>query len=150
MGEVRDRFGNREMAGDVLISESDRAYLVEFLRALATSKSAFLHHSLRYHHLADMIEHGRARSLACHYFMGGAILGSDGTLYYCKHSKAIGSCLERPADEIYFSEENLDYRARVLRNTICRTCPPNTYNKMEIEKDLFKVARYLVGAKGSR
>lgn len=144
LGEIRDRFGNAEMENDITIQEKDRPYLVAFLRNLAKSKGTHLHHALRYRHLADMVEQRTNRSLACHYYMGGVILGSDGSLYYCKHSPSIGDCQTVGADEIYFDEKNLEYRRQRLKNGLCQACPPNTYNRMEIEKDLPKVVRYLL------
>jgi len=143
LGEVRDRFDNAEMADEIRIKEKDKVRLVGFLRKLSRSRGAFLQHALRYRQLADMIEFDTRRRLACHYFMGGVILGSDGLLYYCKFSDAIGDCTESRADEIYFDENNLRYRATRLKKDLCLTCPPNTYNKMEIEKDLPRVARFL-------
>ena len=91
-----------------------------------------------------MIERDGDRRLACHYFLGGVILGSDGLLYYCKKSLPIGDCRERAANDIYFDEKNLAYRLQGLGNSTCRSCPPNTFNQMEIEKDLPKVLRYLL------
>jgi hypothetical protein len=72
------------------------------------------------------------------------ILGSDGLLYYCKNSRSLGSCRERSAYEIYFDENNLSYREESLIKGNCYFCPPNTYNWMEMEKDLFKFIKFLL------
>jgi len=113
------------------------------LRNIAKSKTTFLQHALRYAHLADMIELNKKRTLACHYAMGGLILGSDGLLYYCKDSRAIGNCKEKSAYEIYFDEDNLKYREKGLIKSKCYSCPPNTFMKIEVEKDLFKIMKFL-------
>ncbi len=144
IGEVRDRFDNADMAADVRLDGEHRARAARFFRRLSESRREYLQHALRYRLLADMIERGGDRKLSCHYFLGGVILGSDGLLYYCKKSAPIGDCKERAASEIYFDKNNLAYRLRVLRNTMCKACPPNTFNQMEIEKDLPRVVRYLL------
>jgi MoaA/NifB/PqqE/SkfB family radical SAM enzyme len=144
VGEVRDRFDNADMAGDVLLNGERAEHAARFFRKLAESRREYLQHALRYRLLADMIERGSDRTLGCHYFLGGVILGSDGLLYYCKKSLPIGDCGSRAADDIYFDEKNLTYRLQVLGNSTCRACPPNTFNQMEIEKDLPRVVRYLL------
>lgn len=80
------------MADEVLIKEKDRHHLIRFLRKLAAIKSIFLQHALRYAYSVDMIEFNKNRTLACHYAIGGLILGSDGLIYYCKNSRVIGNC----------------------------------------------------------
>jgi MoaA/NifB/PqqE/SkfB family radical SAM enzyme len=126
VGEVRERFDNADMAGDVLLDGEHRARAAAFFRRLAESRREYLQHALRYRLLADMIERDGTRKLSC------------------KKSRPIGDCRERPANEIYFDEKNLAYRLQVLRNGTCRTCPPNTFNQMEIEADLPRVAQYLM------
>jgi MoaA/NifB/PqqE/SkfB family radical SAM enzyme len=144
IGEVRERFENADMADDVRLDGERRARTASFFRKLAESRREHLQHALRYRVLADMIERGGDRKLACHYFLGGVILGSDGLLYYCKKSLPIGDCTKRAAYDIYFDANNLAYRLQALRNNTCRACPPNTFNQMEIEKDLPRVLSYLL------
>jgi len=143
LGEVRDRFSNVGLASDVQIPEEETKALIDFLRTLGRKKRAYLQHALRYDHLADMAERGAKRALACHYAMGGVILGSDGLLYYCKSSRSIGDARVRSAEEIYFDEENIRYRRDELFRTLCPVCPPNTYNLAEVKKDLLKILGYL-------
>ena len=144
LGEMRERFNNLEMAETINIKEADKKYLIEFFRRLAKEKRTYLQHALRYIQLANMIENKAKRTLACHYAMGGVTLGSDGLLYYCKKSKAIGSCRDRSAYDIYFNRNNLEYRERYLIRGECASCPPNTFNKIEAEKDLFKIIMFLL------
>jgi len=139
LGEVRDRFHNAQMEQDVLIDEQDKPELVAFLRKLARQKRLFGQHALRYRHLADMIEKGRARSLACHYFLGGAVVGSDGMLFYCKNSQPIGNCRIGAPYQAYLDPKNAGYRIHGLQKDRCLSCPPYTMNTMEVAKDLLKV-----------
>jgi len=142
LGEVRERFLNREMSQTVQVGSRDRATLVGFLRRLSHDKARFRQHALRYRRLADMIDRGAKRRLACHYDLAGVILGSDGLLYYCKNSKAIGDTKETSAYKIYFDPKNLSYKTTALRKDACLNCPPNTYNFIEVERDMFKLARF--------
>lgn len=142
LGEVRERFSNLEMAQAVRVHDKDRDYLVQFLRKLARQKSRFLQHSLRYRHLADMIEGNGKRTLACHYALSGVVLGSDGILYYCKNSKAIGDTKKISPLKIYFDKQNLTFRREYLFKNKCFNCPPYSYNIIEVEKDLFKLAKF--------
>lgn len=144
LGEIRERFHNFELKDYIVInSEKDKDYLIKFLRTLAKDKRTFFQHSLRYKQLADMIEFNKKRNLACHYAIGGVILGSEGSLYYCKNSKVLGNCIERSPYEIYFDKNNLKYRYEELIKKKCYICPPNTFNKIEVEKDLFKFIKFL-------
>lgn len=138
LGEVRERFLNLGMERSVRVG--DREALVGFLRRLSRDKARFGQHALRYAHLADLIEGRTRRALACHYALSGAILGSDGLLYYCKNSRAIGDARKRSAAEIYFDPANQAYKRDALSGEACPNCPPNTYNEIEVEHDLFKLA----------
>ncbi len=144
LGEIRDRFFNQEMASDVLIENKNREELILFFRKLAQAKKTYLQHALRYAHLADMLESGAARKLSCHYYLGGLILGADGTLTYCKWSPPIGNCHEASAHSLYFHKDNLKLREKELRQSKCPICPPNTFNVIEAEHDIFKLARFLL------
>jgi len=143
LGEVRDRFHNKELSDEIEIKENDKKYLIKFFRSLADSKKTFFQHSLRYSHLADMIQYHKNRTLSCHYEMGGLVLGSDGLLYYCKNSREIGNCKEKSAYDIYFHKDNLRYKEKIIKQNRCNNCPPYTLNKMEAEKDLFKIIKFL-------
>jgi sulfatase maturation enzyme AslB (radical SAM superfamily) len=91
-----------------------------------------------------MLEWGRPRRLSCHYRMGGVILGSRGELYYCKFSREIGNCRRQPAGQIYFNSDQLQYRKKKLLAATCPQCPPNTFNRIELEKDLFRYLAFLL------
>jgi MoaA/NifB/PqqE/SkfB family radical SAM enzyme len=147
LGEIRDRFHNIEMAEGIEINEKDRPYLVEFLRKLANKRKVYFQHALRYVELADMMEFSKRRKLACHYAMGGVILGSEGLLYYCKSSRSIGNCRERSAYDCYFDPNNLEYRQSLIEGK-CGACPPNTFNQMEVGRDLFRLFRFLLKGNG--
>lgn len=142
LGELRERFHNLEMEKDVRVR--DTRCLVRFLRNLARQKRIFFHHAFRYGHLADMIEKRKKRELACHYALGGLTLGSDGQLCYCPNSAPIGNCREKSAYAIYYDENNLNYRRKILLEGKCRICPVYSFNKMEAEKDLLKLVRFLL------
>jgi len=144
LGEIRERFHNLEMEDDTLIGKEHTEVLVAFLRKLADRKDLFFQHSLRYASLADMLEFGNRRDLACYYALGGVVIGSDGALSYCPHSKEIGCGRERAAHEIYFDPSNLKYRRESLLQDKCLTCPSYNFNQMEIERDLWKVMKHLL------
>ncbi|MBN1939888.1 MAG: radical SAM protein [Candidatus Aminicenantes bacterium] len=144
LGEVRERFNNLDMASAVLTEGDRRKKMVAFLRSLASRKRVYRQHSLRYARLAEMLERDAPRALSCHYFMGGAILGADGHLYYCKKCPSLGNVLERSAREIYFDPENIAFRKNGLEKSICPSCPPNTFNQMEASRDLHKILAFLL------
>jgi len=139
LGEVRDRFLNVEMEEDILLKDEDKPAVIAFLRKLASQKRRFGQHALRYRHLADMLEKARPRSLACHYFLSGAVLGSDGLLFYCKNSDPIGDCQIRSAQKIYLDPTNAAYRIHGLQRDRCLRCPPYTMNRIEVAHDLLKI-----------
>jgi MoaA/NifB/PqqE/SkfB family radical SAM enzyme len=142
LGEVRDRFHNRDMDADILLDEAGRRTLAAFLRMLASRRKTVGHHALRYSRLADMVESGSPRSLSCHFYMGGAVLDSNGLLYYCKNSPPLGDCRERSAEKIYFDPASLAYWRDGLKNGRCRSCPPYTMNQLEVAKDLFSLLAF--------
>ena len=148
LGEVRDRFFNQDMVTQTAVSGERKKETIDFLRHLAQDKSLMNPVALRYHCLANMLEHGEKRTMACHYAMGGLILGSHGDLYYCPHSKAIGNCRQRSAYEIYYDVENLKYREPGLMREKCLYCPPNTFNRLEFEKDILRFLRFLINPDG--
>jgi len=144
LGEVRERFHNLDTKVLTETMTNKKEDLLKFLRSLSQNKSLFNHHAYRYQQLADMIEFKRKRKISCHYAMGGIILESNGNLFYCKDSKSIGNCLDHQASTFYFSEDNLHYRKKELIQKKCKACPPNTFNRIELEKDLFKYLKFLV------
>jgi MoaA/NifB/PqqE/SkfB family radical SAM enzyme len=144
LGEVRERFMNMDMEEIVRISERDRPFLVSFLRQLSRNRNLLNHSAFRYDRLADMIEGNSVRDLSCHYAMGGVILGSDGSLYYCPHSRAIGNCRTESASNVYYDETNLRYRKNSILRQECLHCPPNEFSRMELEKDILKYIWFLL------
>jgi hypothetical protein len=132
------------MVAQTAVSGERKKETIDFLRQLARDKSLTNPVAFRYDRLANMVEHGEKRMMACHYAMGGLILGSHGDLYYCKQSKAIGNCRRRSAYEIYYDEGNLDYRQLRLMRDKCLYCLPNTFNRLEFQKDLLRFLRFLI------
>ncbi len=144
VAEARDRFNNLGSADAIAFTDpDDRRRLVEFLRRLGTRKDLVGHHAIRYRELAAMIEPRRPRNLACHYALAGLILGWDGTIFYCKKSDPIGSLRERPGREIYFGRDGLAYRRDALLRNGCPGCLPNTFNAIELQKDLPRLVTLL-------
>ncbi|MFH2107295.1 MAG: radical SAM protein [Chrysiogenia bacterium] len=150
LAEVRERFYNREIEDSFSLRPDQIPSVVRFFRRLSREEPALRHHRLRYQVLADMLESGSPRRLSCHYRMGGAILGSRGELYYCKFSREIGNCRQRPPLGIYFGPEQLHYRKKELLAETCPHCPPNTFNRIELEKDLFCYLAFLIRSKSRR
>jgi MoaA/NifB/PqqE/SkfB family radical SAM enzyme len=150
LGEVRERFLNQDVTGQIVLSDKSREGVVRFLRALSRGKKLSNPSAFRYHHLANMLESGARRTLSCHYAMGGVILGSQGELYYCPHSQVLGSGRHRPAGDVYYDVGNLDYRRSVLLREKCPRCPPYTFNLWELEKDIAKYCRFLIAPRGQR
>lgn len=138
VAEVRERFHNQEMGESFSLRPDQKPGVIRFFRRLSREEPALRHHRLRYRVLADMLETGGPRRLSCHYRMGGAILGSRGELFYCKFSREIGNCRQRPARQVYFDRDQLLYRKKELLAATCPYCPPNTFNRIELEKDIFR------------
>lgn len=147
LAEVRERFYNREMENNFSLADDQKPAVIRFFRRLSREEPALRHHRLRYRVLADMLEFGSPRRLSCHYRMGGAILGSRAELYYCKFSREIGNCRQRSAAQIYFDSEPMLYRKRELLAGICPHCPPNTFNRLEAEKDCLRYLQFLAKKK---
>ena len=139
LGEMRARFDNLDAAEDIFPRGEARLRAARFFRDLSGRRKQYFQHALRYAEVADILEREGKRTLACHYAIGGVIVGSDGEIYYCKNSPAIGNARDRSASEIYFDPQNLKFRADGLLRDACPSCPPNTMIKMEAEKDLWKL-----------
>jgi MoaA/NifB/PqqE/SkfB family radical SAM enzyme len=150
LAEVRERFHNKEMGVSFSLRQDQKPGVIRFFRRLSREEPALRHHRLRYRVLADMLETGSLRRLSCHYRMGGAILGSRGELYYCKFSREIGNCRQRPARQIYFGCDQLLYRKKELLAATCPHCPPNTFNRIELEKDIFRYLAFSLQPKNRR
>jgi molybdenum cofactor biosynthesis enzyme MoaA len=135
VGERRRRF-RTEGLDEAFVDLDGQKPLIDFLRSLVEDPSQSAPSAGKYRELAAMLEGRKTRCLSCHYAMGGLLLGHDGRLYYCSHSKDIGSCGDRPPLEIYYDPSNLEYRKRDLQQAECRHCPPYTRTRWEIEKDL--------------
>jgi MoaA/NifB/PqqE/SkfB family radical SAM enzyme len=135
VGEHRLRF-RTEGLDDAFASGPGEDEMIAFLGEVADDPAEPAVAAAKYREIVDMLEGRRERTLSCYYAMGGLLLGHDGRLYYCSHSREIGSCLERPAAEVYLDGANLDYRRRELLGTECRHCPPYTRTRWEIERDL--------------
>ncbi len=135
VGERRDRFFTDGLESAFLGPQGE-GDLIAFLRERRDDPQNSASSVSKYRELVAVLEGRKKRSLACYYAMGGLLLGHDGSLYYCSHSREIGNCLDRPAHEIYFEKKNLEYRSSELLDAECLTCPPYTRTRWEIEKDL--------------
>lgn len=135
VGEQRERF-RTDGLDDVFVDDAERGEMIEFLAELAEDCSQPPMATWKYRELVEILEGRKERTLSCHYAMGGVLLGFDGKIFYCPHSEAIGDCLERSPYEIYYGQENLQYRREALFRAECRRCPPYTRTRWEIEKDL--------------
>ncbi len=143
IGEQRERFFNHEME-DVFIGPEKADMLLGFFRELSEKVSLDNMSAIRYKELIKMIEGKGKRSLSCHYAFSGFLLGYDGTLYYCSHSKGIGNCRRRSAYDIFYDNDNLKYRQSELIQRECYQCPPYTLTRLELEKDIFKILKFVV------
>lgn len=139
LGEERERFHNTA-CGERFLGEEDRGRLIAFIRSLAGNVSPANPSAVKYGEILRMLEEGRERTLSCYYAFAGVLLGNDGTLYYCSHCRGIGNALETPAHELFYDRKNLEYRKGRLIGDECRHCPPYTLTRMELEKDILKVA----------
>lgn len=139
VGEQRDRFRTGGLEGS-FIGVDRRRDLLAFLRTIADDPAQGAPSSVKYRELADILEGLGTRRLSCYYAMGGLLLGHDGTLYYCPHSDAVGSCREREPRAVFYDRDSLDYRRNELLRTKCLHCPPYTRTRWEIEKDLPRMA----------
>lgn len=141
VGEQRSRFQNLEM-GEVFITDGQRRRLLDFLEHLRASQGRSPG-GLKYRALQDVLQ-GADRPVSCYYALAGLLLGFDGALYYCSHSRAIGNCRERPAADIFYDPSNLEYRKSQLLGAACRQCPPYTATRLELEKDIFRAIWYVL------
>ncbi len=139
LGEERERFHN-QACRERFLGDEDRQRLTDFIRTLADEFSAATPSALKYGEILRMLEEGKERTLSCYYEFAGVLLGNDGTLYYCSHSKGIGNAAKTPAHRLFYQRENLDYRRDRLLRAECRNCPPYTLTRMELEKDILKAA----------
>jgi len=148
VGENRERFINDDMEG-VILGPERRDELLAFLKLAEERRGRGTLDAVRYTDLISVIGGGRARTLSCYYAFAGVMLGHDGTLYYCSHSRALGNCRERSAHDIFYDPANLRYRETALLRKECLHCPPYTFTRMEREKDVLKIVKHLIAA-GSR
>jgi MoaA/NifB/PqqE/SkfB family radical SAM enzyme len=144
LGEVRARFLNFDTIPTTLIAKEKKDFLIRFIRKLSQNKRIFNPSAFRYYNLANLLEFSEERTISCHYAIGGNILGPTGELYYCPHSKAIGNCRNNSAYDIYYDKKNLEYRSQELQKKECKKCPPYTFNKIELEKDILRYLKFLV------
>jgi MoaA/NifB/PqqE/SkfB family radical SAM enzyme len=138
IGEDRHRFRTEGLDG-AFATGDDMGELVGFLGELVDDPALSAVTAGKYREIIAMLEGRKERSLSCYYAMGGLVLGHDGRLFYCSHSRDIGSCRERSPWEIYVDPENLAYREEELIQRECRRCPPYTRTRREIGKDLPRV-----------
>jgi hypothetical protein len=126
-----------------LIGEEKKDFLIRFIRKLSQNKGVFNPSAFRYYNLANLLEFSEERTIACHYSIGGTILGPSGEVYYCPHSKAVGNCRSISAYDIYYDKKNLEYRSQDLLKRKCKKCPPYTFNRIELEKDILRYLKFL-------
>jgi hypothetical protein len=146
VGEMRQRFLNEEFEKEFL-GPADREELIAFLEEMAEDFSLRNPSSLRYKELIGMYRDGKTRSLPCYYELSGVLLGYDGSLFYCSHSKPIGNCLQKSAYEIFFDPDNLSYRKSRLKGKECLSCPPYTLTRLELQADIPQVVGQLVSSR---
>jgi len=144
VGEIRERFQNKDEADKIFIGNEKKEYLLKFLKELAGGKKMFNPEAFRYHHLIKMLESNKKRTMSCHYAWGGVVLGAYGEIFYCPHSNNIGNTKFHSARDIYFRRENAAYFNNELIKKECRICPPYTFNKFEFQKDLLKYLRFVL------
>jgi MoaA/NifB/PqqE/SkfB family radical SAM enzyme len=149
--EYRDRFRNEDRQSELELDSDGKARFLEFLRARSNPESLFDQHAFRYRELLEMEATGRDRRQACHYSLGSLIIGPEGSLYYCKKSRAVGNVWTQKPTAIYFDPANLSYRKNTLLGETCRTCQPNTFNREELRRDLGPYLSFFVKTRlGSR
>ena len=135
IGEHRPRF-RTEGLDEAFVAPDGQEQLLQFLRDLAEDRSQSGVSAGKYREIVAILEGRKTRSLSCYYSMGGLLLGHDGRLFYCSHSKEIGSCMDHAPWGIYFDPKNLGYRNSDLLQAECLHCPPYTRTRWEMEKDL--------------
>lgn len=132
VGELRERFHNDDMR-KVFIGPERKDELLSFFKEQCLNRSPKDFSVLRYQELIKLLTSQAERTLPCNYALGGAMLGYDGQLYYCSHSKAIGNCLDQSAFKIYFNSLNQLYRRQELLHKECLKCPPYTLTRWELQ-----------------
>ena len=75
----------------------------------------------------------------------GLLLNPNGDLFYCENSNRSATCSTTPADELYFSAENLAHRDASKRD-ICPTCLSPCQVNVGAMKQVVPYAKFLVRA----
>jgi MoaA/NifB/PqqE/SkfB family radical SAM enzyme len=144
LGEERERFHN-QACRERFLGPEDQERLTGFISSLAAGFSLANPSAMKYEEILRMLEEGRERTLSCYYAFAGVLLGNDGTLYYCSHSAGIGNAADTPASRLFYDRENLNYRREKLLRAECRRCPPYTLTRLELGKDILKLAGRAAG-----
>lgn len=143
VNEKRERFLNLDMEEAMTFTDEQNQFILDFIQQLASEKSLMNYAAYRYSKLFDFLS-GKERDLACRYDLGGVMLGSNGELYYCSHSKEIGNCIERTPSEIYFDPANVQYRQEELLDKECKQCPPYASQELEFYKEFPRYLGFLM------
>lgn len=147
VGEQRSRFQNVDTT-DIWVTTEQRNELLSFReRRVHPRWKSFRPQVSRPQRRAF----GQATFRSLLLCAGGFPAGCDGTLYYCSHSRAIGSCRKRsPLGDLLRPSQPPVPRRGSEGPRLCAECPPYTSTRLELEADIFKVLRYLAVSRISR
>ena len=112
---------NRDLEAKIGFGTREETFMREFFLDRVAEESILSGQAFMYLHYADMISNGYHRTMPCPFQRQGLLLNPNGDLFYCENSKKLGNALETPAQELYFSAENLAHRDAMKRDT-CPTC----------------------------
>jgi MoaA/NifB/PqqE/SkfB family radical SAM enzyme len=137
-------YGNTERESALAFTSEQRAQLAAFLKDRAAQKAPANLAAYFYADVAAMIERGKRRTTPCVFQKDAFMLDGRGDLQYCMYSRVLGNVCQRPAEEIYFAQENLTHRQEII-STQCQNCTITCFLELALAKDAFNYARFLMG-----
>ena len=137
-----DYYHNADIEQVLRVDEAGSASIIEFLERHIAELSLFDALAYYYAEVIEQHEGACTRSLPCPFADQGLLLNPDGSVQYCHNSRAIGNALEKSSSEIYFAEENLDYRKRVWKES-CPSCRMSCLFFVSLRKEVFPFLAFM-------
>ena len=135
-------YKNSEQADLVNFSKDELEYLEGIFNELIKRNGVFNEMSYYYREVNRMLG-GRKRNLPCLFSNQGLVLDSNGDMFYCINSRKIGNALGEAPSELYFKQENLNYR-KCIEQEICQTCYASCFIGVGVKKLIFPFLFFLV------
>ena len=137
-------YNNTDLEEVINVSQQQRRSIIDFLKRQIAELSLF--DALAYYY-AEVIEQAKGahkRSLPCPFADQGLVLNPDGSLQYCHNSHPVGNALETSSSEVYYSQENLDYRRDVIKGQTCDSCQISCLFFVSLRKEVFPFLSFML------